>query len=165
MAISAHLINDMTWSLKLRNGDLERSSNRLAKVTNETKMIQDLRIQFLTKMGIDDLHPEFGSLLDGGTTPDGIAHDTFIGTDDKENAKLLIQSELHRIINDYQQKQLVRAKRDKMVYGKATLTPSEVVLRVNAINVIEYLDAFNITIDITTASKTSEILELSVTGN
>jgi hypothetical protein len=152
----------MTWSLKLRNGDLERSSNQLAKATNETKLVQDLRIQFLTKMGIDDLHPEFGSLLDGGTTPDGIVHDTFIGTDDKENAKLLIQSELHRIINDYQQKQLTRAKRDKMVYGKATLTPREFVLSVRSINVVEYLDAFNITIELTTASKETQILELLV---
>jgi hypothetical protein len=154
----------MTWSLKLKNGDLERNGSQLAKATNEVKMVQDLRIQFLQKMGIDDLHPDFGSLLDGGVTTDGIVHESLIGTPDRNKAKLSIESEIYRVINDYQARQLSRAKMDKMVYGKATLTQREVVLSVDSINISDNLDAIDVSITITTGAKTLQNIELSVSN-
>jgi hypothetical protein len=154
----------MTWSLKLKNGDLERSGGQLAKAVNETKMVQDIRCQLLQKMGIDDLHPEFGSLLDGGVAPDGTVRDSFIGMDDKEMVKLLIYNEIQRVISDYQSRQYARAKIDKMRYGKATLTRNEVVAGVQSITVNEKLDALNIVITLISGEKTLQNIELSVTN-
>jgi len=155
----------MTWSLQLTHGELGRDGVRLAKAIDEKKLVQDLRIHLLQQMGVDNLHPEFGSLLDGGVTPDGVAHETVIGMSDKDRAKMIIQGEIYRIVNEYQSKQLARAKRDKMSYGKATLTPKEVVFSINSLNIVEHLDAFQVTIKLTTASKTSQILNLTINNN
>lgn len=154
----------MTWSLQLSHGDLHRNGSELAKVTDENKIVQDLRCQFLYQMGLDDLHPDFGSILDGGVTPDGVIRETMIGMDDKEYAKSLIYSEVQRVIADYQEKQLARAKMDKMVYGKATLTRREVIASISSINVIEYLDSLNVEITLQTGDNTLRNIQLSVSS-
>jgi len=155
----------MTWSLRLYHGDLQKSGSQLAKVSNETKMVQDLRCQFLYQMGIDDLHPDFGSLLDGGKTPDGVIRDSLIGMDDKEYAKALLYSEIQRVISDYQERQLARAKLDKLVYGKATLTRNEVVQAVESIDIVENLDGLQVNITIQTGSNKLQNITLSVSNS
>ena len=144
----------MTWSLQLSHGDLKKNGNQLAKVANEAKMIQDLRCQILYEMGLDDLHPSFGSLLDGGVTPDGVTHESLIGLSDKKYAKALIYNEIQRIIADYQERQLARAKMDKMVYGKATLTRREVVQAISSIDIVENLDGLNVSITLESGGNT-----------
>ena len=152
----------MTWSLRLKNGDIEKNGSQLAKVKHESKAIQDLRSQLLYKMGINDLHPEYGSLLNGGVTPEGTVHESLIGTDDKEAAKLLIRSEINRIIGDYQNTQFARAKRDKMAYGKATLTRREAIVGISNITVDDSLDSIYIKITLVTGSKELNTIELTV---
>ena len=53
---------------------------------------------------------------------------------------------------------------DKMMYGKATLTRSEVIASVQGITVNEYLDGLNVIISLETGAKTIQNIELSV-GN
>lgn len=152
----------MTWSLKLHHGDLERNGNELAKATNETKLVQDLRCQFLYQMGLDKMHPDYGSLIDGGVTPNGVVKESLIGQDNKDYAKSLLYSEIQRIISDYQERQLARAKTDKMIYGKATLTRREVIRSVKNINITENLDGLHVMITIETGGNQLKNIELSI---
>ena len=152
----------MTWSLALQNGDLSlNSSNGFETVTNEDKLVQDLRCHLLEKMGDDDLHPEFGSLLNGGTLPDGTSHNGYIGEQDDDITVLGIQSEITRVVNNYQEQTLARAKTDKLTYGKATLTHGEVLYDLNAVKVQKDLDKVNITIDFTSAKNNQKTLEIN----
>lgn len=152
----------MTWSLALRNGDLAIGGSGLATVANESKLVQDLRCQLLEKMGSDKLHPEYGSLIDGGVTPDGVVYESIIADNDWELAKLRIQNEITRIINDYQRRQLDRAKMDKAQYGKQTLTPREVVSGINGMTFVESLDQLIVQVHLKTMSGESEIIDLTV---
>jgi hypothetical protein len=152
----------MTWSLKLENGDLAFNGASLAVVDNENKMIQDLTCQLLERMGHDDMHPEYGSLIDGGETVDGIVYESIVADDDLEMVKMRIQAEIIRIVNDYQGRQLDRAKADKMLYGKQSLTPREIVSSVNAINFVESLDHLIVNISISTTQNQQQTIELNL---
>jgi len=152
----------MTWSLKLENGDLAIGGSGLDVADNEMKMVQDLRCQLLEKMGHDIFHPEYGSLVDGGVTPDGVVYESIIADEDWALAKLRIQSEIVRVINDYQSRQLDRAKSDKAQYGKQTLTPREVISGINGITFVESLDKLIVQVHLATMSGQSETIDLNL---
>ena len=117
----------MTWSLQLRNGDLAIDHDRYNTVNDWRKLLQDLRIRLLTKLGEDPLHPEFGSTIDGGTRPDGLEIPSVIGEIDTEVARSFITLEVNRIIADYQKVQAARQRVDHYSYGKKTMTPGEIL--------------------------------------
>jgi hypothetical protein len=154
----------MSWSLKLENGDLSISGSRIGIVTGKAKLAQDLRNWILEHMGTDDLHPGFGSLLDGGITPQGAVVPGVIGTDDLDVAEVEIRSEIQRIVSDYQSLQLARAKSDKLSYGRATMTPSEVLLSLDDIAIEQNMDTLKVTISISTASDDNFELQLTLTS-
>jgi hypothetical protein len=153
----------MTWSLALKNGDLSlSSSNGLDVVSNEEKLVQDLRCNLLEKMGNDDMHPDFGSLLNGGTMPNGTQHNGYIGERDDDTTILSIQSEVTRVVNNYQERTLSRAKTDKLSYGKATLTHGEVLYDLNDVTVQKSLDKVNVMINFTSAANNEQTLEINM---
>lgn len=153
----------MSWSLKVKNGDLVLGGAKgMEIVTNEAKMVQDLRGHLLEKMGSDELHPDFGSLLNGGITLDGFNHSGFIGEPNNSVTMMNIQSEVTRVINNYQQRVLNRAKADKMLYGKASLTHGEVVMNINDITIQSYLDQINIKISVTSGADQVETLTINI---
>ncbi len=78
----------MSWSLQLRNGDLFHQHGHYAQVYGPAKLVQDLRAQILERLGHDDMHPEFGSALDGGILPDGTTIDSVIHSMDTQQATL-----------------------------------------------------------------------------
>lgn len=153
----------MTWSLQLRNGDLSLGGASYGTVTGEDKLAQDLRCFILEQMGTDDMHLDYGSTLNGGRMPDGTLVPGVIGhaTND-EFAELEVESELRRIIGQYQARQLQRAKDDRLVYGKTTLHRGEVVLGVRSIAIQRTVDTMNVTITIETAADSLVTLGLEV---
>src|SRR6476661_2816084 len=100
----------MSWSLALRNGDLAISGRSLGQTTGPSKLVQDLRCALLEPRGFDDLHPTFGSLIDGGQDEFGNQVAPLIGSTNWELAVLRIESEIRRIAADHQRRQLERAK-------------------------------------------------------
>lgn len=154
----------MTWSLKLTNGDLTIDGSHLGTVSNESKMVQDLRCQLLEKMGSDDLHPEFGSLIDGGVTPDGIIYESIVSDEDMEMAQLRIHSELQRVIQDYQNRQLDRARADKMRYNKQSLTEREIIRNIESINFVQNLDQLIVQVKVSTLGNSVETIDLTING-
>src|SRR4051812_30826669 len=130
----------MSWSLQIHNGDFVTDGNQISTVIRQAKMLQDLRLWILERMGTDDLHPGYGSLIDGGTRPDGSEAFGVIGESDFDFAILQVEQDLRRIITEYQGRQLSRAKVDRTIYGRGTLTPEEVVIDVPSIDFIQQQD-------------------------
>lgn len=151
----------MTWSLKLHNGDLQLGGKGFEKVTDDNKLAQDLKCHILQKMGENDLHPRFGSLIDGGIDEDGKFKPSVIGTSDQELAMAMVRSELIRVLNNYQDSQLSRAKLDKTYYNKATLTPGEVLFSISSIDIYPDLTNLYVKINILTGQKTNKTIELT----
>lgn len=118
----------MSWSLQLRNGDLALDGARLGQVTGSQKLVQDLRCALLEPRGTDDLHPLFGSMIDGGRDESGRYVPSVIGEDDWERAELQIYSEIQRIVSEHQQRQIIRSQQDRRVYGESTLSMGELLV-------------------------------------
>lgn len=150
----------MTWSFQLRNGDLALDGANYATVTAEQKLVQDLRAYLLEKMGTDNMHPSFGSLMDGGRRPDGTEVPGVIGQQNAALVQLEIESDIRRLVNDYQSRQLARAQEDKLVYGKTTLHRGEVLLRLMEIDFRAAQDTLFITLVIETAKESTITLDL-----
>lgn len=145
----------MSWSLEISNGDFRVDTSRLGTVNAQRKLLQDFRCAILEKMGTDNLHPEFGSLIDGGITPEGVRVAGVIGETDLDLVVLEIETEITRIARSIQRAQLARAKQDKMTFGRATLDPQEVLIEVTGINFSPNLDKLQVTVNITTAEGTN----------
>lgn len=152
----------MTWSFKLRNGDLTLGGTSFGTITGEEKLVQDLRCYLLERMGNDDMHPEFGSLLDGGRLEDGTEQPGFIGGPNSALVELEIENEIQRLVLAYQARQLARAKADRLTYGKTTLHRGEVLLSLSNISIIRKEDLMDISLTLETAANTTIELGLEV---
>lgn len=142
-----NLISRMSWSLEIANGDLAIGGKGLAQVTGGNKLVQDMRCAILTPMGIDDMHPTYGSIIDGGTTPDGVYQQGIIGQQNDQTSAMFVYSELQRIMTAYQQNQISRNANDIATYGRSTLTADEVLLAIE--NITFTADQTNLLINCT----------------
>lgn len=154
----------MSWSLRLRNGDLSLGNASYGTITGEQKLVQDLRAYILEEMGTDDMHPEFGSLINGGRLPNGRVAQGVIGKVNNDLAQVEVESELRRLVNAFQSRQLQRAKDDKVVYGKATLTKGEVLLGVSKVEFRRNQDTLSVVMTLQTAANSSPDLFLALVG-
>src|SRR4051794_27221905 len=99
----------MSWSLELRGGDLAIGGASYGVVTNQAKLVQDLRCAILERMGTDPDHPGYGSLIDGGRL-NGVEQESVIATDDWDVAVLTVEGEIRRIVDLYQKMQIARSE-------------------------------------------------------
>jgi hypothetical protein len=150
----------MTYSLKLKNGDLVPGAKGLEVVDNASKMVQDIALELRQKMGENVLHPEYGSLIDGGVKPDGSTYPSIIGEDDLALVEMRVRSEISRIAGNYQSRQLARAKSDKMRYGSQTLTRGEILLGIASIDITQQLDKIRIVVALTTGENSTETIDI-----
>lgn len=123
----------MSWSFNIETGDLSFVSNMsgAAVVTGQQKTFQDLKSALLEQMGSDPMHPEYGSLLDGGVLPNGTIVDSFIGRDETYIYK--IQEEIARVIQFFNERQSTRINSDLATFGKSTVSDSEIVESIESI--------------------------------
>lgn len=155
----------MTWSLQISNGDFTVDAAHLGTVTAQNKLLQDFRCAILEQMGTDNLHPEYGSLIDGGINAEGKVVEGVIGRTDPHEVAMLIESEVSRIARYMQRTQLARAKSDKMTYGRATLVPQEVLLSLNGIDFLQREDLLRVTIHLTAANDQTFEIGLDINEN
>lgn len=148
----------MSWSLGLtKTGDLALGGSQLAKVSNEQKLVQDLKYEILQKRGSYRYEREYGSILDEnyiGKVPSSLS-----------DIRLQIESEISEIIRRYQRRQLARAKSDKMSYGAATLTAREVVIDFQITKFMQNQTAIDIEINLITASGNPSIYPVKLEIN
>jgi hypothetical protein len=82
-------------------------------------------------MGTDPMHPEYGSLIDGGRLPNGTIVESFVGSD--STSLFRIEEEVSRIIQNYSIQQNIRIKSDIASFGKTTIADSEIIKSVRSI--------------------------------
>lgn len=152
----------MTWSFWVTHGDFRLNGSHFGIVTDTAKLTQDLRCALLEKMGTDNLHPGFGSLIDGGTRSDGLEVPGVVGESRLDLVLMAIESEIRRIGRDHQAKQLARVKADRSTYNKSTITPREALIAISNINVEQVQDNLNITVSLQTAAGSQTDVNLSV---
>lgn len=124
----------MSKSLKLVAGDLSIGSGRTFEtVSGSSKLAQDLELWILEHLGNDPDTPEFGSLLDGGTS-NGVQIPSFIGeilTDERVGE---IKQDISTLLAQYQQGQVTKMQREMALYnGNHTLSPDEILYTVDSI--------------------------------
>lgn len=144
----------MSFSLELRNGDLGLSGTSLGTVVNAAKLQQDLTCAILTPLGFEELYPEFGSILEEDLIN---PETTIIGTRDFNHAAAVVRSELLRICQNYQAQQIARNEDDAIKFGKPTLTPGEVLLRVVGVNFVASEDHLLCALSLEIGNDTLEI--------
>lgn len=154
----------MSWSLRVSNGDLVLQSGKLGIVSGQNKLVQDLRHFLLERMGSDPLHPDYGSLIDGGVTPAGRTVASPIGGTDWRFVALELEADIRRICALYQNGQVERARKDRQRYNRVTLTPAEILLAVTDVTFQQNMDTLNVTISLSTGAGTTENLSLAL-GN
>lgn len=142
----------MSWSLQISHGDFSVSQSQYGVVTDTSKLVQDLRCALLEKMGTDDMHPYYGSLINGGTMPDGTVTAGVIGLLDWQQVTNTVNAEIERIASTYQAQQLNRAKDDRQTYNRVTLSPAEVLIAISNIKFLQVQDTLQVSIEIQTAA-------------
>lgn len=151
----------MSWSLELRNGDLTTAGARLGTVQDHNKLRQDLRCALLERMGTDDMHRLYGSLIDGGYQ-NGRWIPSLVGTTDWTLAAMRVEGEIRRICAQHQEVQLARAQEDRRIYGESTLNPQELLLEVEDLEMFQSQDAMLVRVTIATGSTQTVILDVPV---
>jgi hypothetical protein len=155
----------MSWSLQISDGDFRVDAAHLGAVTGQAKLVQDFRCALLEQMGTDNLHPDFGSLIDGGVTPEGVHHSGVIGENDLEMVALTIETDVTRIARYIQRSQLTRAKQDRFTYGRATLDPQEVLLALTGVTFEQKEDNLRVIVHLTSAINKDFDVELAINSN
>lgn len=142
----------MTWSFQIKNGDLNFAGpGGFATVTGQQKLVQDLKSWLLTPRGTDAFHPDYGSVLDGGSMPDGTVIEGSIGSLISSESLMTIESEVRRVLNAYQQQQLDRLTREAPLYGgKNTFSAGEILASVNDVKVVQVGNVALVTCSIST---------------
>lgn len=133
----------MSWSLDISGGDLNLISqkNGMNTVTGARKAFQDIRSEILESMGNDPMHPEYGSLLDGGITPDGRLVESEFGNIIDSGTIYRVELELRRIIENYakRQKEKLLSERQRLG-GKHTFSANELVSSIESIETKQVYD-------------------------
>ena len=142
----------MSWSLRIHNGDLDFNGSSFAIVTGPNKLVQDLKCWILEPRGDDPMHPDYGSLLDGGMLLDRTMINSMLGQPISSIALVTIEAELRRILAGYQAQQQDRISRDSVRYGKNTMSPGEILLSIEKIELSPVADTVFASIFIKTAS-------------
>lgn len=140
----------MSWSLQVQNGDLVLNGAQFGTVTGSDKLVQDLRCALLEPMGTDDMHPSYGSLLDGGVMPNGQVVPSVIGMSDINQVATTVEAEIQRLSRAYQTQQLARAKDDQINFNRVSLSPAEVLLSVTNIDMTQNADTLVVTVTLET---------------
>lgn len=126
----------MSRSFALVNGDLAVGPGRAFQVLNgRDKLLQDLKLWILERIGTDPSTPTFGSRLDGGTE-DNQRVDSVIGQIVSEEVLMSIRGEVIRLIENYQAMQYEKLRAETIAYlGQTTLDNDEVVSGIDSIQV------------------------------
>jgi len=130
----------MSLSLKVVNGDLSIKGGSFEVVQGKDKLTQDLTLWLTERYRDDRFHPTYGSILDGYIGGVINAQDTIVR----------VQTEVLRVLSNYQQIQMARFKEIPNKFQ-----PSELLQAVNKVSVSLSYDKVIVLIRITTAARTT----------
>lgn len=155
----------MTYSLQVSNGDLVAQTGQLSTVTGSQKLLQDLALWVLTRMGSDQYNTGYGSLVDGGITPTGNIVPSPIGGSTWSVTQNAIQQDLTRIVSAYQAAQNARMQADLAQFGKSTLTNDEICTGISDIDFSVNIDVLTVNVAVTNASNNQVSFSIPIQGS
>lgn len=116
----------MSFSLAIKHGDLSLNGNSFETVSEEKKLLQDLRCALLTPTKFYENYPQYGSNLE-----------TIIGEDNWKKAAAIARAEIQRVCAEYQSRQIARNQSDAAKYGRMTIGINETLLKIRDIEMIQ----------------------------
>lgn len=120
----------MTRSIKVENGDIALEGGSFALVSHRDKLEQDLVHWLRTEINSDRFHPTFGSTIE-----------QFVGAVQSEENLDLLESEVQRVLSNYQEAQL-----RKFLEDRTRFTPEEILSSVERVTVTAFYDSVDIRI-------------------
>jgi hypothetical protein len=147
----------MTTSFKIVNGDLSIGNSRsFETVSGQDKLLQDLKLWVLERMGTDPLTPGYGSRLDGGVE-NGRLLPSYIGRIMSERTIAEIKAEVTDLLTRYQTDQYNKLRTENLRYGgNNTFDAGEIIATVNSIKVvIPTPDLIAVQVSLTTMAQTN----------
>ena len=126
----------MSKSFQIVNGDLALGERRsYAVVSGKQKLLQDLKLWVLERIGTDPSTPTYGSRLDGGII-DGQEIPSYIGEVMTAANIAGIRTELINLITAFQQVQYEKIRTETLMFnGKNTLEEGEVLDTIDSVDV------------------------------
>lgn len=100
----------MSYSLAVADGDLVQQGSQLALVWGQDKLLQDVDLWLRERYGIDRFHVTMGSVLQD-----------FIGGIVDESTRAEVQSEILRVLQNYQAVQLRKFKQNPQMLSATEL--------------------------------------------
>lgn len=153
----------MSWSLKIRNGDLVLGGSSLGTVTSSDKLVQDLRCALLEPRGFESIDPDYGSTLDGGYV-NGVYQNGVIGETDLSRIQSIVKGEIQRVAKHHQDLQYSRITDDRSKYGSSTLSGGELLIDVSDIDIYQIQDTLIVSVTLSVGNGTTTI-NVPIPGN
>jgi hypothetical protein len=126
----------MSFSLAIADGDLVQQGNRLDLVHGVDKLNQDIYLWIMERYGWDRFHVTMGSILQ-----------EFIGGVVSDSTRAEVQSEVLRVLRNYQAVQLRGIKENPQDYST-----SELLVAIDDIQTRVDFDTVNVTIKLRNGS-------------
>ena len=140
----------MSYSLAVRDGDLVQTGSQLGLTFGVDKLRQDIQLWLMEQYGGDRFHVNMGSILQD-----------FLGGIANESARVEVQGEVLRILQNYQALQLRKFKNSPQ-----SLSVSELLVSIDDIKTSISYDTVNVTIRLRNGSQQSTTIKVvsSTTG-
>lgn len=139
----------MSYSLAVQGGDLVQQGSQLGLTFGVDKLRQDIQLWLMEQYGGDRFHVNMGSILQD-----------FIGGIANESARVEVQGEVLRILQNYQALQLRKFKNDPQ-----SLSVSELLVSIDAINTSISYDSVNVVIKLRNGSQQYATIKVVSTTN
>lgn len=155
----------MSKSLAVVNGDLVIAAGRsFGTVSGREKLLQDLRLWVMEKMGLDPSTPTYGNILDGSIT-DGIEREGFIGQLMSQDNLNEIRNVIIDLLQRYQTMQFEKIRNETLQYlGENTLEEGEVLERIDSVEVKAIGTTALVQVKITTLDEQSFKLTIPISN-
>jgi phage baseplate assembly protein W len=126
-------------TLALSNGDLVMSAGSLQMLDGPAKIRQDIALALGENYGDDPYNPAWGSVLL-----------RYIGEPITDDTPMLIQAEVNRVLQQYIAQQQQKLNAASLNNQQHTISTSEIIRTVNAIDVSVQFDTITVLINLTT---------------
>lgn len=136
----------MSFTISVKDGDINLKGNTFAIVTSTQKLEQELSIWLRERFGSDRFHTNYGSTLD-----------YYIGRVVSDTAVFEIQSEVERVLKNYQALQFRKFRQSPEL-----LDPSEILAVVNSVVAKPSYDSVEVTVHFTTYQGTQSNLSVMI---
>lgn len=139
----------MSYSLAIADGDLVQRGSRLDVVFGVDKLRQDVYCWLTERYGGDRFHVNMGSILQD-----------FIGGIARESTRVEVQSEIFRVLQNYQAMQLRRFKENP-----EKLSSSELLVSIDDIMAALDYDTVQVAIKLRNGSSQSTTIKIAAGGD